>query len=173
MSLKLRVPPRQYQPGRYVIAFYSLLVHEPYHAVVIAAAAVDDAELAALAVVVGEEVVADQLHLEERVVEGHRAGGVELLPHDQRPVADHLHRQHPGDGLLRLGLVAEAVEVTFGEAAFVGRERRQRHHRLRAPAVRLGAALDRRPGARLTARPAARRRAGQPGRVVRSRYRRD
>src|SRR6185437_14641779 len=172
MSLKLRVPPRQYQPGRYVIAFYSLLVHEPYHAVVIAAAAVDDAELAALAVVVGEEVVADQLHLDERVVEGHRAGGVELLPHDQRPVADHLHRQHPGDGLLRLGLVAEAVEVALGEAAFVGRERRQRHYRLRAGTVlrpRPGTALRRRLRTRLAAdlpvRPAARWRAGQPGRA--------
>src|SRR3984885_7586007 len=114
MSLNLRVPPRQGQPGRYAIALRLLIANEPDHAVVVAAATVDDAELAALTVVVGEEVVPDELHLQERVVDRHRVRSVELLPDDKRAVALHLHLEHPGDGLLGSLRVAEAIEVGDG-----------------------------------------------------------
>ena len=51
-------------------------------AVVVAAAPVDDARPAGLLVVEQVEVVADEFHLEQGVVDGHRLGGVFLLPDD-------------------------------------------------------------------------------------------
>ena len=47
---------------------------------------------AALLVTEQVEVVADQLHLEEGLVDGHRFRFVVLLPYDERPVALHLDR---------------------------------------------------------------------------------
>src|SRR5262249_10983615 len=86
------------------------LLHEADDAVVVPATAVDNAELPALAVVVGEEVVADQLHLEQRLIDGHRVGCVELLPDDERAFAFHLDRHQAGHGRLGFGLVLVAGE---------------------------------------------------------------
>src|SRR5215475_5944567 len=85
-----------------------LLLYQADHPVVVATAAVDDAETVTIAVMEQVEVVADELHLEQGLVDGHRAGRVHLLPQDQRAVALHLD----GDqadlrfGLIRLGTAA-------------------------------------------------------------------
>src|SRR5690242_17344686 len=69
-----------------------LLLDQADHPVVVAAATVDHAEAVALAVVEQVEVVADELHLEQRLVDGHRARRVHLLAQDQRAVPFHLDR---------------------------------------------------------------------------------
>src|SRR5215831_20044091 len=108
------------------------LLHEADDAVVVPATAVDNAELPALAVVVGEEVVADQLHLEQRLIDGHRVGCVELLPDDERTFAFHLDRHQAGHGRLGFGLVLVAGEGV----GVVLRQRGQRDYGLRpAPPV--------------------------------------
>src|SRR3954454_2247265 len=57
---------------------------EPDHAIVIAPSAVHHARHGGVGVDEQEEVVADELHLEKCLVERHRYGGVDLLPHDER-----------------------------------------------------------------------------------------
>src|ERR1700728_1830521 len=125
-----------------------LLLDEPDDAVVVPTAAVDHAELAALTVVVGEEGVADEFHLKQRLVDGHRVRGVEFLPNDQRAVAFHLDR-HQARGVL-LGLVG--VRVVIPAAVWHIRKRDQglrppRVHPARAPAATAaGGGYARRPG---------------------------
>src|SRR5271165_6076148 len=112
-----------------------LLLYQADYAVVIPAATVDHAELAAVAVVERVEVVAYEFHLEERLIDGHRVRGVELLPDDQGAVALHLDRHQAGRSRLHRGLVL--VVPVFD---LVG-HRRQGQDSLRAdPPVQLAAA---------------------------------
>jgi hypothetical protein len=55
---------------------------QPDDAVVVALAAVDDAGPPGVLAQEQEEVVPDQLHLQQRLVDRHRLAGVLLLPHD-------------------------------------------------------------------------------------------
>src|SRR2546427_12801710 len=55
---------------------------ESDHAVVESPAPVDDARPVAVRVMEEVEVVSDQLHLVQSLVDGHGLGGVLLLPHD-------------------------------------------------------------------------------------------
>src|SRR5215472_3463563 len=71
---------------------WRMLLHKPDHAVLIAAPAVDHAGHAASGVGEQEEIVTHELHLEQRLVDGHRHRGVELLPY------------HQGAGALRVDL---------------------------------------------------------------------
>src|SRR5262245_36911109 len=65
---------------------------QPDHSVVVAATPVDDARLLGAPVDEQEEVVADELHLVQRLVERHGRGPVGLLAYDGRTVTDHLQR---------------------------------------------------------------------------------
>src|SRR5437763_385703 len=84
-----------------------LLLYQADHPVVVATAAVDDAEAVAVAIMEQIEIVADEFHLEQGLVDGHRAGRVHLLAQDQRAVALHLDRDQAalGFGLIRAGAV--------------------------------------------------------------------
>src|SRR5690348_17787974 len=64
---------RQGKPGS---RGWELLLYQADHPVVVATAAVDDAEAVTIAVMEQVEVVADELHLEQGLVDGHRAGRV-------------------------------------------------------------------------------------------------
>src|SRR6478735_4952581 len=75
---------------------------EVQDAVAPATTPVDDARAVRVGVVEEEEVVADELHLVDGVLEGHRGGRVDLLAHLDRRVAER----------------AEAVEVV--DASVVG-----------------------------------------------------
>src|SRR5680860_386881 len=66
--------------------------------VVIAFAAVDDARLHAVLLHEQVEVMADQLHLVERLIECHDLRVVGLLPDDERAIAHHLKRTFLADG---------------------------------------------------------------------------
>src|SRR5437588_6008194 len=118
-----------------------LLFHQADHPVVVAAAAVDDAEAVTLAVVEQVEVMTDELHLEQGLVDGHRAGRVHLLAQDQRAVALHLDRDQAalGFGLIRVGAFVGvagpgprdpmAVHVGSGRRGARTRTRRGLRHR--------------------------------------------
>ena len=96
---------------------------QPDHAVVVRLAPVDHARDLMLGVQEEVEVVADQLHLEQRLVEAHRYAGMHLLPHHQRPVAVDLD---PGHGVppvpVRLGVAV--LEVRQHGRRLVERARR-------------------------------------------------
>ena len=79
----IRVPTRRMRLApESGLAGPELLLDQADHPVVVAAATVDHAEAVALAVVEQVEVVADELHLEQRLVDGHRARRVHLLAQD-------------------------------------------------------------------------------------------
>src|SRR5215472_12901347 len=69
-------------------------VDEADHAVLVSTPTVDNAGTAVLDVAVEKEVVAHHLHLEQGLVDRHRAGSVVLLPDDQRSFAFHRDRHH-------------------------------------------------------------------------------
>src|SRR5215472_1961113 len=87
---------------------WELLLYQADHPIVVATAAVDDAEAVTIAVVEQVKVVTDELHLEQGLVDRHRAGRVHLLAQDQRAVALHLDGDQAtlGFGLIRVGAVA-------------------------------------------------------------------
>ena len=87
------------------------------HTVVVAVPPVDDAGLLGVGVDEQIEVVPDQLHLVERLVERHRRGRVGLLADHQRAFALHLERADPAWSAHRRrgrprGHVAVAVQCT-------------------------------------------------------------
>ena len=57
-------------------------IREPDQPVVVGVPPVDDRRLAGVGAVEEEEVVTDQFHLVQGLVDGHRSGGMLLLPHD-------------------------------------------------------------------------------------------
>src|SRR6476659_2067017 len=69
-------------PSKLLVDAAGKRLGEPDQPVVVGVPAVHDARLVALLVVEKEEVVADELHLIERVVDGHRLGRVLLGAHD-------------------------------------------------------------------------------------------
>src|SRR6266566_4385412 len=103
-GLGLHRAQRQGKPGP---GGLELLLYQADHPVVVATAAVDDAEAVTIAVMEQVKVMADELHLEQGLVDGHRAGRVHLLAQDQRAVALHLDRDQAalGFGLIRVGAV--------------------------------------------------------------------
>src|SRR5689334_6667256 len=72
---------RMSSPSRCCPVTSGILIDAQY-AVVVGAAPVDDARPAGFLVVEQVEVVAEQLHVEQRVLDGHRVALVFLLPHD-------------------------------------------------------------------------------------------
>jgi hypothetical protein len=78
-------------------------------AVVVAAAPVDDARAAAVLVQEQVEVVADELHLEERVVDGHRVRGMLLLADDAPGLRFVVLAQRGDQG--RIGLLGRRREI--------------------------------------------------------------
>src|SRR6266567_449479 len=69
---------------------WKLFLDQADHPVVVAATAVDDAEAVALAVMEQVEVVTDEFHFEQGLIDRHRARRVHLLAQDQRAVTLHL-----------------------------------------------------------------------------------
>src|SRR5579875_895935 len=65
-------------------------LHQPHHPVVVTAAAVHHAEQIAVAVVEQIEIVPDELHLQQGLVDRHGGRVVQLLPDHQGAVALHL-----------------------------------------------------------------------------------
>jgi hypothetical protein len=78
-------------------------------AVVVGVPAVDDRRLAGVGALEEVEVVADELHLVEGLVDGHRRSGMLLLPHDP-----------PGEVLVEVGDVGAVAELAVGGGS--GRE---------------------------------------------------
>src|SRR5919108_2028051 len=81
------------------------LLGEPDHTVVVAAPTVNDARVMALGVAEEVEVVPDQFHLLQSLVNGHGRGTVVFLTDYQRPVTFHLDR----DDTRRLGGILPGV----------------------------------------------------------------
>src|SRR5690242_6626200 len=78
-----RKPPSRRNPGSFRVSGVGRWVSDqPDHAVVEAPPAVNDAGLSTVRVVEQVEVVSDQLHLVESLVDGHGGGRVFLLPDD-------------------------------------------------------------------------------------------
>src|SRR5262245_30853115 len=69
-------------PSKLLVEAAGKRLGEPDQPVIVGVPAVNDAGPVALLVVEQEEVVADELHLVERVVDGHRLGRMLLGPHD-------------------------------------------------------------------------------------------
>src|SRR5260370_26161879 len=65
-------------------------LHEADDTVVVAEPPVHDAGMPATGVAEHADVVADEFHLEQRLVQRHGAGRVGLLPHDERAIPLHL-----------------------------------------------------------------------------------
>src|SRR6201995_390868 len=116
-------------PQRYRVRSLRGVFHQSNHPVVITPPPVDHAELVTVPVVEQEEIVPHQFHLQQRLVDGHGVGVVQLLPHHHRAVALHLDgHQVRGGGLLPV----RAVLGRGRAVAVLGRDRggaRQRVHR--------------------------------------------
>ncbi len=114
-------------------------VRQMDHAVVVRVTPVDHRGLLGLRVDEQIEVVSDQLHLVERLVERHGSSRVGLLADDQRPFALNLQRTHPS-GLDGLFVLLRDEGAVAGEP---GRVRNVVHHlgRGNAPRAPAGVAL--------------------------------
>src|ERR1700742_851482 len=86
-------------PSKLLVDAAGKRLGEPDQPVVVGVPAVHDARLVALLVVEKEEVMADELHLIERVVDGHRLGRMLLGAHEPPPLGGF----SPAAGYLRWG----------------------------------------------------------------------
>src|ERR687896_787663 len=99
----------------------SSIFNEADYSIVPATATIDDTRPSTVSIAEKEEVVSDEFHLEQRLVDRHRLGLVELLPDHERPVPLHCD----GHDLIvigrtRIDVSRTAVAASGGAAGIAG-----------------------------------------------------
>src|SRR5260370_5567437 len=85
-------PAQRGQARRLASRIARRLFYQANHTVLVTPAPVYHARVTILGIAEQEEIVAHEFHLEQGLVDGHRAGAAVLLPHHQRPLSRHRAR---------------------------------------------------------------------------------